>query len=144
MSKGNSGLFEGTSGVSYELGQLPLVTRNPVLEAVYQEEHTVRIVYGKFSTELNEDKQGKHIKGHKNYQEGRSILEIDFERAQELINLYAGKGILLGDNREKVHFPEIIGTYIDFQGNKGIQTDWGLIHYSKSGAHIVPASPNQF
>lgn len=41
---------------------------------------------------LHRDAQGKHIPGHKNFIEGRSILTISMEEAQELVNRYAGTG----------------------------------------------------
>lgn len=145
MSKGYSGLFEGTSGASAERGQLPLVTRqpNPVLKDLYEAEHTVRTVYGNYSTKIDTAKQGKHIPERKGYIQGRSILSISANRAQELVNLYAGTGTRVSENRERVDFHEIIGTYKTEHLADGLETSWGLIHYSKSGAHIVPCNPFQ-
>lgn len=139
MSKGYSGLFEGTSGASYERGQLPLVMPNPILEAIYREEHTVRTVYGKFSTKINEAKQGKHIPGHKYYQSNKSPFSISMQRAQELLNRYGGTGRKVGQSKEKINFHEIIGTWINEARTEHIETTWGMVHYSKNGAHIVPA-----
>lgn len=144
MSKGYSGLFEGTSGAGYERGQLPIVLRNPVLEAIYREEHEIRMVYGKYSTKLNEDKQGKHIPGHKNYQEGKSVLTISMDDAQRLVNRFAGSGRMITANREKVNCHKIIGRYINEQTGANLPTSWISIHYSKTGAHIVPANPEEY
>lgn len=43
---------------------------------------------------INQGKQDKHIIGSNNYTEGKSYLTISKEKAQELINQYAGKGTL--------------------------------------------------
>lgn len=90
-------------------------------------------------------KQGKHIKGHNNYIQGRSYLLVSMEEAQKLVNKYAGTGILIRDsngnwsNKEIVKTDKDIGVYINI--NTGIEaiTDRFIIHYSKKGVHIVPA-----
>lgn len=43
--------------------------------------------------------------------------------------------------REVVDFQEIIGKYVDPSTGKSYDTTMGTIHYSKEGAHIVPARP---
>lgn len=43
--------------------------------------------------------------------------------------------------KEKVDFGEIIGFYIDEAGIEKLPTTKGVIHYSRKGAHIVPAYP---
>jgi len=90
-----------------------------------------------------EDKQGKHIKGHKNYIEGRSYLLITAEEAQKLVNNYAGTGKILRtrkgefDNKEEIFLNKNIGVVIDLNGNEVI-TNKFKIHYAKKGTHIVP------
>ncbi|MBR5539642.1 MAG: hypothetical protein IKU61_07065 [Clostridia bacterium] len=46
-------------------------------------------------------------------------------------------------NKETVDFKKIIGKYVDPQTGKAYDTTMGTIHYSKDGAHIVPARPNK-
>ncbi len=85
-------------------------------------------------------KQGKHIPGHNNYIPGRS--PFTHKDPQGLLDKFAGKGDPVGNVprgqpgfKERVDFGEVIG---EVGGNP---TTNGLIHYSKYGAHIVPANP---
>ena len=94
-----------------------------------------------FSKRLHLGKQGKHIVGHNNYQDEKSILEISIDEAQDLINKYSGKGQKIGINRERINFEKIIGDYIDPQTGESYKTTVGTIHYSKTGTHIVPERP---
>lgn len=93
---------------------------------------------------LETGKQGKHIKGHKNYIPGKSELIISMEEAAELVKKYSGTGEVVGkeeiSNKERVDFGKIIGYYIDDDGNK-YPTTMGIIHHSKKGTHIVPRVP---
>jgi Bacterial toxin 50 len=41
-----------------------------------------------------------------------------------------------------IDFGEVIGYNVDLNGIKTITT-WGKIHYSKTGAHIVPTIPKK-
>ena len=93
---------------------------------------------------IHEDQQGKHIIGHKNYkeEEGKSITTLSMVKMEELLQKYAGTGQIARDNGERVDFKEIIGFYINKQKNKKYETTVGIIHYSKSGLHIVPARPS--
>ena len=43
-------------------------------------------------------------------------------------------------NKERLDFVEIIGNYVDENGNSQ-PTTIGIIHKSKTGCHIVPAKP---
>ena len=90
---------------------------------------------------IHEGKQGKHIIGHNNYIEGRSIFYGTVDDAQKLVNKFAGTGQWLGNGRERVDFGKIIGEYIDPGTKKGQKTTMGLIRYSKKGTHIVPSQP---
>jgi filamentous hemagglutinin len=94
---------------------------------------------------LHEGKQGKHVPGHNNYQPGKSIFTGD---AQELLNNHAGTGNNLRSDpigtpgtREVVDFGQEIGSYVDRSSGEEIPTRIGIIHYSKTGAHIVPSNP---
>lgn len=94
-----------------------------------------------FPQKVHPGKQGKHIPGHNNYQKGKSIFKGTPETAQELINKYAGTGAWKGSNKEVVDFGQVIGFYIDKNTGKAYETTRGTIHYSTTGAHIVPAAP---
>ena len=91
------------------------------------------------------DKQGKHIRGHKNYMEGRSYLTITQEDAQKLVDQYAGTGELLRDskgkwtNKEFITVKKQIGVWCDQMTREEKLTRRFTIHYSKTGVHIVPA-----
>ena len=86
-------------------------------------------------------KQGKHLPGHNNYQKGKSIFYGSAKDAQRLINKYSGTGQWVGANKEVVDFKKVIGHSIDRKTGNLFETTWGTIHYSKTGAHIVPAKP---
>lgn len=97
------------------------------------------------------DKQGKHIEGHKNFAQDsdrkrKSIMK--HSNPQNLGYNFAGKGIREGNAkpgtpgyREIVNFREFIGYYVDMKTGEKFPTNWGKIHYSKKGIHIVPTKP---
>ncbi len=99
------------------------------------------------SAYIQADKQGKHILGHRNYQELASPLH--HPHPEKLLKDFAGKGSSplpelagLPGYKEVVDFGEIIGDCIDLETNIARPTTRGTIHYSKNGgAHIVPAPP---
>jgi len=97
--------------------------------------------FDSFPKKIAEGSQGKHIVGHNNYKEGRSILSISMEEAQQLVNIYSGKGSYINSNKERVDFGRQIGYYVN--GNTSMPTTIGIIHYSKNGTHIVPAQPKK-
>jgi len=85
-------------------------------------------------------RQGKHVPGHNNYIPGRSPLT--HRDPQGLLDRFGGKGQAIGRTpigqpgaKERVDFGEVIGEI------NGQPTTRGIIHYSKDGAHIVPANP---
>ena len=65
---------------------------------------------GKIELKINDGKQGKHIKGHNNYIEGRSDIIISSEKVQKLINKYAGTGMLIRTKNGKWAKQEVITT----------------------------------
>jgi RHS repeat-associated protein len=88
-------------------------------------------------------KQGKHIPGHNNYTPGRSVLSGDAEE----LGRAAGTGQQVGKtqvglpgSKERVVYDDVIGQYVDDAGN-AVDTNVGIIHYSKDGIHIVPGRP---
>ena len=113
-------------------------------------ETPTRIVYGKFTTEVNHGQQKKHIIGMNNYanekRKGRtkSIFYGTVKDAQELVNRYAGSGVWFPKTHvEKVNFRQVIGLWVNPWTGKTLKTTYGTIHYSKKGAHIVPAYPKE-
>ncbi|MDA1475259.1 T7SS effector LXG polymorphic toxin [Bacillus changyiensis] len=105
-----------------------------------------REVHG-YPAKVKPGAQEKHIPGTPNYKQEvangkhKSIFIGDNKRAQELLDKFAGKGTKLGNNKERVDFGQPIGKYYDKDTGKYVNTTRGLIHYSKNGAHIVPARP---
>ena len=99
--------------------------------------------FDSFPKNLNEGKQGKHVPGHNNYEPGKSELTISMKKASNLVNKFSGKGTPVGTNKERVDFGEVIGNYKDPITGKSTPTTIGMIHYSKSGTHIVPARPKE-
>lgn len=104
-----------------------------------------RIQSGERPLTILPDKQGKHIRGHKNYTEGRSYLTITQEDAQKLIEQYAGTGELRRDksgrwtHKEFVTAKQVIGVWVNQNTGEARQTHRFTIHYAKNGTHIVPA-----
>lgn len=96
---------------------------------------------------LHEGQQGKHIEGSKNYDPTRSTLTAD---PQKLLNRFAGQGeqrgrLPVGQPGSKEMFDtgnELIGINRARSGGSA-PTTRGVIHYSKRGAHVVPASPRK-
>ena len=97
-----------------------------------------------YNLSIHEGRQGKHIKGHKNYVIGRSFLTIN---PNELATLYTGKDsrvIVRGvwNHKERFEHAKVIGIWISPDGETSLPTKRGLIHYSKDDEiHIVPAQP---
>ncbi|MCY8025648.1 T7SS effector LXG polymorphic toxin [Bacillus sonorensis] len=100
-----------------------------------------------FPAKVKPGAQEKHIPGTPNYKQEvangkkKSIFYGDNKKAQELLDKYAGKGEILKNGREVVDFGQKIGKAYDMKTGKYIETTRGTIHYSKDGAHIVPAKP---
>ncbi len=105
----------------------------------YTVDHDVFVAYPKT---VHKGRQDKHIVGSNNYIVGRSIFAGNKQQAEALIQQYSGTGQQLGENKERVDFNKEIGYYVDGSSGKRYPTTIGIIHYSKSGAHIVPAKPN--
>ena len=94
-----------------------------------------------FNTTINAGKQGKHIVGHNNYIEGRSVFQGTLDDAQRLVNEFGGTGEWIGVNKERVNFGQEIGQYVNPATGEVLDTTVGIIHYSNTGTHIVPARP---
>ena len=95
-----------------------------------------------FTTEVHFGKQEKHLPGRPGHDTTKSLLSIGIEEIQRLIEEKAGTGRWQAkSNREVVDFRKVIGQYRPIGGGDPIETTRGTIHYSKTGAHLVPASP---
>lgn len=107
---------------------------------------------GKIKIEINCEKQNRHMLGHHLYNENKkrailnnkklpsyTILSIDLLNELLREKMSTGNLILsdeLFDMKEIINFNQIIGkVHID---NVYIETRKGKVHYSKTGAHIVP------
>ena len=94
-----------------------------------------------FDKTVNAGKQGKHIVGNNNYIQGRSVFNGTVDDAQKLVDEFAGTGEWIGQNKERVNFGKVIGEYVNPATGESVETTVGMIHYSKTGTHIVPAQP---
>lgn len=103
----------------------------------------------RYPLNIQKDKQGKHIQGHKNFIENRSFLAVSsVEEGQAfsefLVKKYSGTGRLVRDKNEKwvhkeiIESEEVIGFVKDNDG-EWRPTKRATIHYAKDGTHIVPA-----
>jgi tetratricopeptide (TPR) repeat protein len=125
----------------------PKLTQQVLEQAVRQEKLREKILKSG-NLKVQWDKQGKHIKGHKNYAPEKNKSIFTHQDPQKLINEFAGTGKMSGHQipgkpgyKEDVNFHEIIGYAIDRDTGKKIATTWGKIHYAKDGVHIVPTKP---
>lgn len=90
---------------------------------------------------IDEGKQGKHIKGHNNYIDGKSYFNEDINPQELLDGVHSGSYPIVSAGARGnpvVDFGKSIG--VDARSN--LSTRFGQIHYGKSGAHIVPHNPN--
>lgn len=98
------------------------------------------------NVKISVDKQNKHVVGSHNFEPLKSIFE--HKDPQGLLNRFAGTGIAVNNEvpgmagyKELVDFKEHIGYWVERGGKNPLPTSRGIIHYSKEGAHIVPAHP---
>ncbi|MNM99778.1 hypothetical protein D3C81_1123470 [compost metagenome] len=85
--------------------------------------------------------QGKHIKSHNNFEEGRSYFNSGVDPAELLSGVHSGKYPVVGvgaRGNPVVDFGRPIGV----DGRTGQSVTKGQIHYGKNGAHIVPDARN--
>ena len=103
----------------------------------------IRSLAKNLSPNIHGGKQGKHIRGHNNFIEGRSELT---ENAEGLFSdLKEGNVVsaqVINDNKNRVDFGREIGVYVNPETGEKVSTTVGIVHNSKKGAHIVPAKPN--
>ena len=128
----------------------PVRCDNVVNFFVYKDSLSGFMFSNKFSdrnvwpAKLEVGKQQKHIKGHRNFIPGKSILTVPLEKAAKLLDRYSGNGVVVGNpetsNKEWVNFRTVIGESFNGGRSEGM-TPKGMIHHSKKGCHIVPSSP---
>ena len=89
---------------------------------------------------INVGKQGKHVVGHNNFNPSKSVLTAD---AQKLLDKFHKGNIKsfkkINNVKTRVDFGETIGMVK--KNGELVPTTKGIIHNSKSGAHIIPANP---
>ena len=95
------------------------------------------------SNNININKQNKHTPGTKEYQHGKSIITTSPAVLEKLVIKLKGKGQPAGQNKERINFGQIIGEYIDEKTGTKRPTTNGIVHYSKTGFHVVPARPSK-
>lgn len=105
-------------------------------------DHEFRTIKG-FTTALHFGKQAKHLPGQPNHDATKSTITVSIAELQHLVELKAGTGKWYPSNREAVDFGVIIGLYRNFKTGRSRPTTQGTIHYSKTGAHVVPANPDK-
>lgn len=95
---------------------------------------------------INPEKQSRHILDSDGYVAGKSYL-LDGVNAQELVDKYAntGRAELTSSgnwkNKETVTADMHIGVRVDPNTLEGTLTNRFVIHYSRTGTHIVPTKP---
>lgn len=94
-----------------------------------------------FTTEVHFGNHEKHYPSSREFSAARSPLAIGILEVQRLIEEKAGTGRWEGDHKEVVDFGVVIGSFRDQHSGRLTPTTRGTIHYSKKGAHIVPARP---
>ena len=92
-------------------------------------------------TNIHMGQQGKHIRGHNNYIEGRSYLIEGIGPGELLDGVHSGKYPIVGNGSRGNPIVEF-GRPIGVDGRTGEVVTRGQIHYGKNGAHIVPDARN--
>lgn len=136
--------------MTFETASISPKLAKEVLERAAKEEAIRNKILKSGNLKIQLDKQGKHIKGHKNYLPKNKKSIFTHDNPQKLIDLYAGRGQKMAGSipgksgyKELVDFGETIGYYVDKKTGEAISTTWGTIHYAKDGVHIVPAFPRK-
>ena len=93
-----------------------------------------------FTTEVHFGKQSKHLIGRPEHTPGRSVVTLSIIEIQDLVEEFAGTGSWRGKNKEVIDFGKTIG-YIVSGNGVTLETTKGTVHYSKTGAHLVPLDP---
>jgi filamentous hemagglutinin len=100
------------------------------------------VTSGKVSLDIK-SRQNLHMKGHKDYVEGRSYFEADTD-ISKLVDELKGTGEPIFDlkgewtNKERVVAKSCVGVHVDGASGKETPTKNLTIIYSKDGCHVVP------
>lgn len=95
---------------------------------------------------INPEKQNRHILGTAEYTAGRSYIYGELNDAQTLVNNHHGTGTPMFDkngnwkNKEVIKVGADIGVNVDVRSRTQQATNRFVIHYSKTGTHIVPTN----
>jgi len=81
--------------------------------------------------------QGKHIKGHNNFIEGRSYFNEGIDPNDLLQGVHNGKFPIVGTGSRGNPIVDF-GSPIGVDGRTGQIVQRAQIHYGKNGAHLVP------
>lgn len=106
------------------------------------------IASGAVSAKMNSSKQERHI-ADKEKSLGRSIIYGDLDTAEALIKELSCTGTPILDSngnwtkKERVNADRPIGAWVPRDSGISSETSSALIHYSNTGAHIVPARPKE-
>ena len=87
---------------------------------------------------INPEKQARHLA--ESVKGTRSYLNPEVN-AQQLLNEFGGKGHVHG-HKEVIDCGRIVGYWVDINTGIAHATTRITIHYSTTGAHIIPAIPN--
>ena len=106
---------------------------------------------GKISKKLDAKKQNKHIKGTPEYQkcinEGRrvSTITLSLDEMEKLVDDNLDNGVFYSDGKQfklTIKHTSSIGTCVSSKG-KEEDTTRLTAHFSKTGMHLVPSSPEK-
>ena len=124
--------------------------------AFNSKEERQKIRSGYYNLKVSPQKQARHIEGTMEYeryckalskQGGKyrrkpSILYGNPKRAQEILDKYAGTGIITKGRQEYIQLPEVAGLVWHSTKDIYVETKWVSILYSrKSGSHLYPVFP---
>lgn len=109
-----------------------------------------RLSNGELPLSVKEGDQGKHVRGLNNYDPTRGEVDGGMAAARALVRRYHGRGEMHAhidkdgnlSAREVCQAEGRIGVWRDRSGIEA-PTDRLTIHYSKRGAHVVPAAPSE-
>ncbi|KAB0488808.1 polymorphic toxin type 50 domain-containing protein [Pseudomonas reinekei] len=90
---------------------------------------------------MHAGQQGKHIRGHNNFEEGRSYFNNGVDPVELLGGVQRGKYPIVGAGARGNPVVDF-GRPIGIDGRTGQSVIKGLIHYGKNGAHIVSDARN--
>lgn len=100
--------------------------------------------WGRFNeAKVNVGQQNKHIPYTNEYKASiangnkRSTVNGNLADIQKLLNEKAGTGEMIGGNKERVDFGQVIGQYVDPVTGQGTDTSMGIIHYGNKGAYCT-------